>query len=188
MRLRVLSGSQQPLLVLGLCLAEGVGLGLEQVLLLDDQGLVGQLENIVGAFQLHAVVRQLGEPETLLEPDLLVVGIVGEQRAVNVDILEVELREAALLGECVRDSEVAQGQVEIDAGVVGFGGLGGSVGLRHDVDPLLQAPDAVEVTRGVAGVSRGVRVARSDCEQQPGEEQNDAEKFFHDKDDFKPAS
>ena len=61
-------------------------------------------------------METLREPERLRETDLFPGRIIGELRSVDIHVLEVELREASFLGQ--GDAGLAQGEVEVDAGIV----------------------------------------------------------------------
>ena len=105
---------------------------------LDDQFRAGHLEDFVCPGQAHFVLETLREPERLCKTDQLLGGIVGKLGAVDIHVFEVELRETAFLGQ--GDAGLAQGKVEMDAGVV-------------DLIPGIQCPHAVNGPREISGMT-----------------------------------
>jgi len=122
--------------------AEGVGGDARRGLFLDDQLRAGQRNHIVSPGKTHLVAEPLRKPERLRKAELLLGGVVRELRPVDIHILEIQHREAALLGQ--GDAGLAQGKIEMDAGVIdlilrlqcphtvnGPGKISGMVHTRH---------------------------------------------------------
>ena len=100
-------------------------------LLLDDEGLVCQLQDAESAVEVHTIGEALCQPDALGERDLLLIGVVGVEAGVNTHVLKVKIGEATLLCDDVGEREAAEDQVEMNVGVVGLIVSLLAVGGRH---------------------------------------------------------
>ena len=147
--------------------SEGIDGISTQGLFLDDQFRTGHFKDLVGAGQAHLITQTLREPERLGEADLLLGSVVRELGAVDIHVLEIELRETALLGQ--GDTGFTQGEIEMDAGII-------------DLVLGLQGPYAVKGSREISGMADSGSSAG--CEQgQAGNRNSDGnEQLFHNRD------
>ena len=140
--------------VLLLVLRECVDRGHAEGLLLDDEGLVGQLQHVEGTEEAHTVEGEeaLRQGDEFGERNLVLVGVVGVAAGVDIHVIKVKVGETALLCDGMGEWEVAESQEEIDFAIVGFLGDLLAVRARRDHGLGAQFPDSVEVAGGVAGM------------------------------------
>ena len=130
--------------------AEGVGGSAAEGFFLNDQFRPRHFEDFECAGEAHFVFEALCEPKRLGKTELLPGGVVGKLRAVDIHILEVELREAPFLGK--RNAGLTQGKVKMDAGVI-------------DLILGFQCPYTVNRSRQITGMTDPRSPAGSEQEQ-----------------------
>ena len=82
--------------------------------LLDDELVLSQFRDLESAGENHIAHQGfIRQPDGFLESDLALFGVVSELGRLNVDIIEIKVSETALLGDCVREGEFAQSQIEV---------------------------------------------------------------------------